>query len=359
MIEKQTWWYKKETSNYIVWRCPIYVPKHPNGIKRILHSLSFSISSIPILFRNILWKPNAVIVIEPPFFTAPLTIIYSFFNQAKSILHIQDLEIDAAIGLKIIKDGYFYRLALKIEKFILNRFDIITTISSKMKDKIKEKGINEDKINLFPNWANIESINPEIDNKYLVDQLIGQKYDNLILYSGNIGEKQNLDIVINVAEIFHKKNSNYIFLIVGDGAAKHRLESITKEKKLNNVLFRPLVPVKDLGALLTMADIHLITQDKNITDLVLPSKLTNILSAGGVSIISAKSGTQLAQIIEKYNIGFLINPNSVEELYSAICKIFNNQLLIKKIQKNARDYAIEYLSKNSILKKFENDVLLN
>ena len=56
-----------------------------------------------------------------------------------------------------------------------------------------------------------------------------------------------------------------------------------------------------------MADIHLITQDKNITDFVFPSKLTNILSAGGVSIISAKTNTQLAQLVKKYNIGYIIN----------------------------------------------------
>jgi len=355
---KHLWWYKKETSSYIIWRCPIYVPKHPNGIKRILHSISFTISSLPILLRNILWKPDAVITIEPPFLTAPSTLLYSFFTRAKSILHIQDLEIDAAIGLGILKNGIIYKIMLKIENFILRKFNVITTISSKMQKLIIEKGIDKTRIHLLPNWADIKNINPDIENEHLADQLITQCYDKLILYSGNVGEKQNLDIVINVAKIFQNENRNYVFLIIGDGAAKHRLQKLAKERNITNVHFRPLVPTKDLGALLTLADIHLITQDQNISDLVLPSKLTNILSAGGVSIISSNHGTQLAQLVNQYNIGLLINPNSVDELYNGINIIFSNTDMYNRIGKNARKYALEFLSKNSILKDFEMNIIV-
>jgi len=165
--DKRMWYYEKEKMPYTVWRCPIYVPMYPTGIKRILHSLSFIISSIPILLRNIFWKPDFILSIEPPLFTAPLTLIYSLFTKSKSILHIQDLEIDAAISLKILKKGILFKFLNISEKFLLNKFDFVTTISQKMKEKIIDKGVNGDHIHLLPNWANIETIKPAIKSDYL------------------------------------------------------------------------------------------------------------------------------------------------------------------------------------------------
>lgn len=356
---KRKLYYDKERIPYTTWRCPIYVPKHPTGIKRALHSLSFIISSIPILFRNLLWKPDFIISVEPPLFTAPFTIIYSFLTRSKSILHIQDLEIDAAISLNIIKSGILYKPLKISEKFLLNKYDVITTISPKMIKKIIEKGINGNHIHLLPNWANIENIKPTIKNDYLRKRLNIPNNKKIVLYSGNIGEKQNLDIIINVAIKLQNKMTNCLFLLVGDGVAKPRLQQYIVQEKITNIKFLPLVKFEDLGALLTMAEIHLVTQDKNISDLVLPSKLTNILSSGGVSIISAKTDTQLAQLVDEYNIGLLINPDSEDELTIAITELLSNTVLKQQISTNARNYAVEFLSKQSILEKFEANVLKN
>jgi len=150
-----------------------------------------------------------------------------------------------------------------------------------------------------------------------------------------------------------------LFLLIGNGVAKTRLQEHVVQKKITNVKFLPLVKFEDFGALLTTAEIHLVTQDKNIADLVLPSKLANILSSGGVSIISAKSDTQLAQLVNKFKVGFLINPDSEDELANSITELFNNTRLKKQISTNARNYAVEFLSKQSILEKFEANVLKN
>ncbi|MEE8479040.1 MAG: glycosyltransferase, partial [Candidatus Neomarinimicrobiota bacterium] len=128
-LKQRFLWYKKEYNPYIIWRCPIYVPSQPKGFTRLLHLFSFAFSSIPILLKNLNFKPDYVISIEPPFFTTPLTLLYAKITKSKAILHIQDLEIDAAYSLKILKKGFLYNILRKIEKFILNRFDLISTIS--------------------------------------------------------------------------------------------------------------------------------------------------------------------------------------------------------------------------------------
>ena len=355
-LKQHSWWYKKEDTPYITWRCPIFVPSQPKGITRLLHLFSFALSSIPILIKNISWKPDFVISIEPPFFITPLTLLFSKLTKAKSILHIQDLEIDAAYSLNILKKGIFYNLIRRFEKYILNKFDIISTISPMMKIELTKKGVNEKKIHIFPNWADIDEITPKINNTYLKKQLSIHNSKKIILYSGNIGEKQNLENVINVAEKM-QTNDECIFLIVGDGASKTRLLEDVKRRNITNIKFLPPQPLKNLGALLTMADIHLVTQDKKISDYVLPSKLTNILSAGGVSIISAKQDTQLSQLVKKYEIGYLVQPDSESELYAAINYLLVNKSRHSNISTNARIYAENYLSKEKILHDFSNSVL--
>ena len=84
--------YKVENIKGIeVWRCPIWIPERKTGFKRILHLLSFAASSFPILLKQIFWKPNILIVIEPTFFCAPLSIMIAKISGAKSWLHVQDL----------------------------------------------------------------------------------------------------------------------------------------------------------------------------------------------------------------------------------------------------------------------------
>jgi colanic acid biosynthesis glycosyl transferase WcaI len=106
-----------------------------------------------------------------------------------------------------------------------------------------------------------------------------------------------------------------------------------------------------------MADIHLVTQYKNISDFVLPSKLTNILSAGGVSIISASQETLLSQLVKKHGLGYLIKPDSESELYIAINHLLINKPQRRIISTKAREYAEKYLSKDKILRNFEKNVL--
>ena len=356
-LKQRFLWYKKKDNPYLIWRCPIYVPSQPKGFTRLIHLLSFAISSIPILIKNITWKPDFIISIEPPFFATPFALLYSKLTNSKTILHIQDLEIDAAYSLNILKKGFFYKIIKKIEKFIFNKFNIISTISPMMKKQIIQKDIQQDKIYILPNWTDTEKIHPSINNKYLRNRLSIKPKQKIILYSGNIGEKQNLKSVINIAEKMQTDNNRCIFLIVGDGAAKKRLVEDVKNRNITNIIFLPLQPVEDLGALLTMADIHLVTQDKNISDYVLPSKLTNILSAGGVSIISASPETQLSELVNKHRLGYLIKPESESELFEAINHLLTNKSEYTSIGTKARKYAEKYLSKDKILSNFENNVL--
>ena len=213
---------KKYSNSMTVYRCPLYIPNKLNTFKRILHLLSFSISSSVILISKIFTKPDVVIVIAPSFLCAPLGILFCKITRAKSVIHFQDFEFDAMFGLGMMKKGFLTKLFFLFEKFIIKKFDLVTTISRKMIENLKKKGVSENKIYFFPNWVDIDFIKPEVPNKNSKKIFSEDQFSKVVLYSGNIGNKQGLEIVIDVAELMQSRE-DLKFIICGSGANKEKL----------------------------------------------------------------------------------------------------------------------------------------
>ncbi len=345
--------YNTEVRNgYKVFRSPMYIPKNVSTIKRLVHLISFAVLSLPQLFRNLFWKPDFVFMVEPTFFCAPATILFSWLTRAKSWLHIQDFELDAMVGVnKVESQSFLLKLAQKVERFLLRRFSLVSTISSTMVNKLVQKGVDKNKTFLFPNWVDINFVTPEADKNYY-RHLWGYENDDIIfLYSGNIGKKQGLGAIFPLAKSM-SKFPMVKFVVVGEGLYKEEFIQRLSVSGLDNIKVYGLQPYEKLPNLLRMANFHLILQLKGAADVVLPSKLTSILAAGGTPIITADENTELGQFIKlNPGIGHLVEPEEEEKLKSLV------EVLISNFQDSghnirAREYAVENLSIDSILQKF-------
>lgn len=332
-----------------VTRCPLYIPSNLNSIKRIIHLLSFSLTSFLPLLKSAFFKPDIVIQISPTFFCSLQTILVSKLSGARSFMHIQDFEVDAMFSLFFAKNKFFQKIALLIERKILNNFSRVSTISEAMVNRAISKGVDSKKLILFPNWSEINKFKDiQKEDQIIIDMGI-QPTKKIILYSGNLGEKQGLENVLYAAKDLEKHNKIF-FVIIGDGAAKKKLTDLAKLLKLENLKFLPLQPFELLPKILACADCHLIIQKTGIADAVLPSKLTNILAVGGNSVITADKGTFLGNLCEQYEgISTLVKPECLEDLKKGILKTIE----IQKPNLTAINYAEKHLDKEIILKNFE------
>lgn len=343
---------KQEKKNITIIRCPLYIPKKPTTLKRFFHLISFSISSFVPMLGSIFWKPNVVIHIAPTLFCSLNSLLVSKSISAKSLIHIQDFEVDAMFGLSLLKENYLKKIALNLEKKIIDNFDLVSTISKGMLKKSLLKGISSEKLIFFPNWTEISAFKLKKKNPDLLKRFSIDPAKKIVLYSGNMGEKQGLEIIIKVANRL-SVDKNIQFILAGEGVAKSELEKICNKLNLNNVKFLPLVSEEMFPDFLASADCHLVIQKESIGDAVLPSKLTNILAVGGNAIITASSGTALHALCEEYpGIALLIKPESISELESGITKI----LKMSTPNKVAQNYALASLDKNIILKTFYDDI---
>ncbi|EKH8101336.1 colanic acid biosynthesis fucosyltransferase WcaI [Salmonella enterica] len=350
------WRYRREEGEATVWRCPLYVPKQPSTLKRLLHLGSFALSSFFPLMAQRRWKPDRIIGVVPTLFCTPGMRLLATLSGARTVLHIQDYEVDAMLGLGIAgkgKRGSVARLATAFERSALRNVDNVSTISRSMMNKAREKGVAAEKILFFPNWSEVarfQGVN-DADVTALRQQLGLPEGKKIVLYSGNIGEKQGLEKVIDAAE--RLRDRPLIFAIVGQGGGKARLENMARERGLPNIKFLPLQPYDALPALLKMGDCHLVVQKRGAADAVLPSKLTNILAVGGNAVITAEPHTELGQLCVRYpGIAVCVEPESTDALVNGI----SQALAMPKNNTTAREYAERTLNKENVLRQFIADI---
>lgn len=342
--------YRREQINGVnIWRCPLWVPSRPSGLKRILHLASFAVSSFPVMLLQLFWRPNIILVVEPPLFCAPTTLLMAWLCRARSWLHVQDFEVDAAFDLGFLSSPWLRSLVLRVEKVLMNKFDIVSTISDQMFSRLGSKGVRSEQQVLFPNWVDVDHIFPLKTLSKLREKLEIPMSSIVYLYSGNMGEKQGLEIIIESARRLIEYK-NIIFIMCGQGAAYIRLHELAEG--LNNIHWLPLQPLDKLNDLLNMADVHLLPQKADAADLVMPSKLTGILASGRPVIATAIPDTEVWQVVQ--GCGVTVLPNNAKIFSDAIIKLANNSKLRIKLGATARKYAEEQLDYKNVLSCFEN-----
>lgn len=347
-------WFTEEIDGAKVHRVPFYVPKNVTSAKRIAHEFSFVLSILPFWLRLLFGrKPDVVFCTAPPFHLGVLPLLLAKLRGVPMVTHVQDLQVDAAKELGMIKNRFFLNFMFALERLLLKNSRKVSTISLGMEKKIRGKGIPASKTFLFPNWVDEEAIKPLPKEASLRKEFGIAMEQKVVLYSGNLGEKQGLEVIIEVAEAF-REQEDVLFLIVGSGGAKEKLEQMATNAGLPNVKFYPLQPYEKLSALLAAADVHLVLQKKSAADLVMPSKLTGILAAGGCSIVTAAPGTSLYDLISEYQMGILCDAESPEALLLAVREALYSDS--SGIRRNARSYAVQYLGKEALLKKLVKDL---
>ena len=342
--------YRQEMRDGVrVLRCPLYVPEEVTGLKRIVHEFSFVLSSLRYWIPRYFRRYDAILCISPPFHLPFVALPHKWLYGTPVINHIQDLQVDAARDLGIIKQGWLMRLLESAERWLLRQVSAVSTISTGMQRKIAQKEVNIDNIILFPNWVDADLVHSVPKSASTRNEWGFDDHHRIVLYAGNLGEKQGLEDVLIVADRM-RDVPDLTFVIVGEGGAKARLVAEAERLGLKNVVFKPLQPLDRLAASLASADVHLVLQKKAAADLVMPSKLTNILAVGGHAIVTAESGTTLHDLVEHHHLGTLVTPEDPDALEAGIREILTGQRADDA--RGAQQFAAENLDKQHILLDF-------
>lgn len=338
--------YRETINNVEVLRFKQYTPKNPTFLKRIFQMCHFFIGSIVNVFK--IKKNDVVIVVMPFTISIILGRLVKLFKGGKLVIHVQDFEFDAAFETGLSKkSGSLAKIIFHVERFLLNRADSVSTISYGMLKKLETKTASS--TSYFPNWIDYSKINPETAKP---NKLFDSNKFN-ILYSGNIGAKQDWDFFIDFVKACQENNKVHVYLI-GEGAKRE--DVVEKIKNFSNCTYFPPVRYEELNDLLCNADLHILFQKSTVVDTVMPSKILGMMASAKPSIVTGYEESEVKHNFEISNGGFYYYENNkLNQIMTKINHLIESPKDSVEIGENARKFIIEKFSMEKILNNFENE----
>ena len=314
--------YRSEERNGVaVHRCWQYVPARPGTLRRILHEVGFVLTSS---WRVLRLKPAALyIVVSPPLGLGPAAWLATRLKRSRYFLHVQDLQPDAAAGLGMLRDGIFLRLMYLCEYLAYRGAVGVAGISAGMTAALREKGVGDRKIHLLPNWIRARpefAAGPAAAAAFRRGQA-GPAHALLAVYSGNLGRKQGLEVLIEAAALIAGEPAPgrpIRLIIAGEGAGRAELERRLRARPLPGVILLPLQPAADYAAMLRAADVALVTQLPGTGQVCFPSKLLDVLAAGRPVITVADETSDLARAVAEGGFGRVVPAGDAPALARAL-----------------------------------------
>ena len=213
---------------------------------------------------------------------------------------------------------------------------------SKLQKKIKSEKKNK---KLLPNWVDSNFIKPQ--NYKTHKYLASSKFK--ILYSGNIGEKQDWEFFIKFVKELECL-ADIEIIVVGNGSKRIWLEE--KLLDLDNIFFRNPVKYSELSNLLCSADLHILFQKMEVIDTVMPSKILAMMSSRRPSLITGNLKSEVYSIINQSKSGKYFETKDINEVLGFVKKLKLDMPLQKEYGENARKFVSKNFSKTTILNQF-------
>jgi colanic acid biosynthesis glycosyl transferase WcaI len=329
----------------------LYVPRRVTSIARILHEASFIATSL--LRATLHPRPDLLVVVSPPLGLVLSARLLSRLWKVPYVLHVPDLQPDAALDLGMLRGGRIARLLFALERFGYRHAALVSTLTQAMRQRIVSKGVPEEKVALLPDWADGEFFDvPLANGGTAFRRTHGLEGRFLVMHAGNMGVKQGLDVVLDAAA--HARTGGGLrFLLVGDGAARPHLEEQARTRALPNVQLLPLQPRVEFLEAVAAADVGLVTQQESVADIVFPSKVLTLFAAGRCVVASVRSTSEVARVVRDAGAGVVVPPGDAVALLEAVRALQADPARRRRMAEHARAYARQRWSGEQLLPRME------
>lgn len=329
-----------------VHRCWHFVPQRLSAWKRIVHEASFVLTSTMRIL--LLRRPDVYVVVSPPLLLGAAGWLVATLKWAPFIFHVQDLQPDAAVGLGMLRTGLFTRALYWLEAFAYKHATRVSGISEGIVDAFRGKGVPDRKLILFPNAVVLPG-----DKDIPVRGKFRAKHhftagEFLAVYAGNLGVKQGLEILLDVADLLRAEKQIRI-VIAGDGAAREKIEKEIRDR--NNMSMLPLQYGIDYKEFLVDADVSLISQQSGSGNAFFPSKLLVTLAYSCPVVTVADEESALARAVANGRCGKNVLPADPKQLANCLRDLSKDRERLRQWGANGRAY-VEQFEQRRVLDKF-------
>lgn len=327
---------------------------------RIVEAMAFTALAFCALFFR---RRHGFLFIgtNPPF----LPIIGYFLKVLRRwpyVVLLYDLhpQMSARLGW-MSEDSFFYKLWVRLNARTYRSADALVPIGRCMQRFMKETYFSKPKgkqksdlppMEIIHNWEDGERIKPlpREENPFVGEHAFGDRF--VVLYSGSIGLHHELECIIEAAEKLRDQRE-ILFVFIGEGARKDKLQEMVRSKGLQNCLFLPYQPLDNLRYSLTSGDLYVITQERGLEGLIVSCKIYSALASGTEVLGLVHPDTEVAAIIRESDAGVVLDHSDVDGIVRAIRISADNREQNARKGAAGRLYFKEHFEKKISMKAYE------
>lgn len=324
-------------------------------LSRIRYILSyFVLANIALLKEK---KTDVIYTIsQPPILGGLIGSIGKFFKRSKHVYNIHDFNPEQAAAVAYTNNHFVFKIAKFIDNINCRYADHIVMVGQDMGETLAKRfnGKNVPAYSVVNNWTDEDEILPLDKRHPIVSDFLrqhGLEDKFIVAYSGNIGLYYDLENIIQVAEKF-KEVPDLVFLFIGEGAVKKKMQRFVEEHKLSNVLFLPYQPKEFIRYSLNAADIHLVVNQKGIKGVSVPSKIYGVMAAGKPILGVLEQGSEAERLISESRSGIVVEPHDYEGISDAISYFYGmSPEELENMGMRGRQYLEKHLTKETSINK--------
>jgi len=313
--------------------------------------LRFFLSCLLFTFRGLCTRrPDVILVYSPPLYMGISGYILSKAKKTPFVFNMQDIHPKVLFDSGVIKNKFIKRILSGMEEICYRKAYSFIVYSSGNRDYLLQRGVVRD-VCIVPNWVDTIAMgSADGMNSFRNEELMGDKF--VVSYAGTIQQAQGLEVVVEAAETLREYN-DIIFLLAGEGSSKTALQSLINERRVNNVLLRPVMPKDRYIQFLYASDVCLIALSSDIPLQTVPGKLADIMACGRPVIAVVNQQGDAASIIKEAGCGFCLDPGDVEAFSQAVLRLQRDEGLRKEMGGKARLFAEQHFSRSVCTKQYE------
>ncbi|HEX5902323.1 MAG TPA: glycosyltransferase family 4 protein [Actinomycetota bacterium] len=293
-------------------RVPTIGRQKGNLLSRTLSSVTFVLSVSWALVRRRRDYGGMVITTNPPFIGA-LGWLYSRLLRRPYLLIVYDVFPDFAISLGVLSpDSWIAKAWERLTRMTLAVAAVTVVIGRDMQDLVQRKMPPHlhDRIVMIPNWSDERRVHhvPAAANAFRQEHRLDGRF--VVQYAGRLGQKHNLEPLIDAARLL--SDTRALFQFVGDGDKRPKLEALAADLGLENVQFLPYQPMERLADMLSAADVAVVCLESGHTGISVPSKAYGVIASGTPIVGILDPDGEIGQMIKETGCGVLVDPVAEE-----------------------------------------------
>ncbi|MCX8108157.1 MAG: glycosyltransferase family 4 protein, partial [Verrucomicrobiae bacterium] len=294
-------------------------------------------------------KPDVVVATSPQFFCAVAGWMASRWHRCPFVFEVRDLWPESIVTVGAMRPGLGIRALEKLELFLYGQAKRIIVVTDAFRENMVSRGVPGEKIIVIKNGVDLDFFRPG-DGCGPLRKELGAEGKVIVAYIGTLGMAHALDKVVEVAEVL-KECNELMFVIVGDGAERVRIERMIAEKQLLNVRLVPAVRKEKVVDYYAVSDIGLVTlRNKPLFRTVLPSKIFEWMAMAKPIVCTVQG--ECRELLTKAGAAVFAYPEDVKGMAEAIVALAEDRDRMQKMGKRGREFVEKNFDRDRLAREY-------